>query len=475
MKKNYVKKCLMVSMALSMTVATVTFADTPTADGYANEQETGAYTTGTPELATQDETVPEEPENPEKPENTVKHYGWYTDEETGNTYYYDTKGNIQTGWKQSGNTWYYLDGSNTAYPGRRIENEWKKIKNIWYYFWADGIMATGWQSIDGSWYYLKDNGAMTTGWIKLKNVWYYLNSNGTMATGWNKIGNKWYYLKDSGVMTNGWQKVGNTWYYMNGSGAMLTGWQKISNKWYYLKSNGAMATGWQKISGKWYYMNGSGAMLTGWNQIGGKWYYMYSSGAMASNTWIGSYYVNGSGVWTKTRRSYPAGNYNVGSVYGPSLTQRELDQVADAVQKFIKSYNFSAMNDYQKIRTAMLYLESHCTYAADWSKNRANTAWGALVYHEAQCSGYARGLKALCDGIGIGCYYVHANSKASNPSHQWNEVRVNGQWYITDPQLGISTLEMIGLPFLMSESTYSSMFGMAWDHTGLPNCPKDYK
>lgn len=409
MKKNYVKKCLMVSLALSMTVATVTFADTLTGDGYANEQETEVYTAGTPDLTTQNETTSEESENP------VKHYGWYTDEETGNTYYFDSEGKIQTGWKQSGNTWYYLDGENTEYQGRRIEKEWKKIKNVWYYFKADGVMATGWQ----------------------------------------KIGNKWYYLKESGAMTTGWQKVGNMWYYMNGSGAMLTGWQKIS--------------------GKWYYLNGSGAMLTGWNQIGDKWYYMYSSGAMAFNTWIGSYYVNGSGVWTKTRRSYPAGNYNVGSVYGPSLTQKELDQVADAVQKFIRSYNFSAMNDYQKVRTAMLHLESHCTYAADWSKNRANTAWGALVYHEAQCSGYARGLKALCDGIGIGCYYVHANSKASNPSHQWNEVRVNGQWYITDPQLGISTLEMIGLPFLMSESTYSSMFGMAWNHTGLPNCPKDYK
>lgn len=409
MKKNYVKKCLMVSLALSMTVATVTFADTLTGDGYANEQETEVYTAGTPDLTTQNETTSEESENP------VKHYGWYTDEETGNTYYFDSEGKIQTGWKQSGNTWYYLDGENTEYQGRRIEKEWKKIKNVWYYFKADGVMATGWQ----------------------------------------KIGNKWYYLKESGAMTTGWQKVGNMWYYMNGSGAMLTGWQKIS--------------------GKWYYLNGSGAMLTGWNQIGDKWYYMYSSGAMAFNTWIGSYYVNGSGVWTKTRRSYPAGNYNVGSVYGPSLTQKELDQVADAVQKFIRSYNFSAMNDYQKVRTAMLHLESHCTYAADWSKNRANTAWGALVYHEAQCSGYARGLKALCDGIGIGCYYVHANSKASNPSHQWNEVRVNGQWYITDLQLGISTLEMIGLPFLMSESTYSSMFGMAWNHTGLPNCPKDYK
>ena len=104
-------------------------------------------------------------------------------------------------------------------------------------------------------------------------------------------------------MVTGWLKSKNIWYYLKESGAMTTGWQKISNKWYYLKSNGAMTTGWQKISGKWHYMNGSGAILTGWNQIGGKWYYMYSSGAMASNTWIGSYYVNGSGVWTKTRRS----------------------------------------------------------------------------------------------------------------------------------------------------------------------------
>lgn len=97
-------------------------------------------------------------------------------------------------------------------------------------------------------------------------------------------------------------------------------------------------------------------MLTGWNQIGDKWYYMYSSGAMAFNTWIGSYYVNGSGVWTKTRRSYPAGNYNVGSVYGPSLTQKELDQVADAVQKFIRSYNFSARVG--GINTAMGHIRS---------------------------------------------------------------------------------------------------------------------
>ena len=42
-------------------------------------------------------------------------------------------------------------------------------------------------------------------------------------------------------------------------------------------------------------------MQTGWVYTGGNYYYLYDNGAMAANTWIGKYYVNGSGVWTKTR------------------------------------------------------------------------------------------------------------------------------------------------------------------------------
>ena len=82
----------------------------------------------------------------------------------------------------------------------------------------------------------------------------------------------------------------------------MTGWAAIGGHWYYLNpSDGHMATGWAKVNGKWYYMNGSGAMQTGWLHHGNNWYYLDASGAMASNTWIGNYYVNGSGVWTKTR------------------------------------------------------------------------------------------------------------------------------------------------------------------------------
>jgi len=64
---------------------------------------------------------------------------------------------------------------------------------------------------------------------------------------------------------------------------------------------GAMQTGWVSSGGKWYYMSSSGTMQTGWIRVGGSYYYLYADGHMASNAWIGSYYVNASGVWTKTR------------------------------------------------------------------------------------------------------------------------------------------------------------------------------
>lgn len=171
-------------------------------------------------------------------------------------------------------------------------------------------------------------------------------------------------------------------------------------------------------------------------------------------------------------RAYPSGNYSPGSVYGPKLSQAELDQVADAVQAYMNSYDFTAMSEYDKVATAHDYLCSTCEFAADWRYNRANTAWGALVYHEAQCSGYARAMKALCDAMGVGCYYVHADENAFNPSHQWNEVCIDGNWYIIDVQAN----DKSGFKafYLLSDDTYAGMSGMSWDRSSVPSCPADY-
>ena len=77
-----------------------------------------------------------------------------------------------------------------------------------------------------------------------------------------------------------------------------TGWNKNNTGWWWENADGSYpANAWKQVGSTWYYFDGSGAMLTGWQQINGTWYYMYDSGAMASDTYIGSYYVDASGAW----------------------------------------------------------------------------------------------------------------------------------------------------------------------------------
>lgn len=174
-----------------------------------------------------------------------------------------------------------------------------------------------------------------------------------------------------------------------------------------------------------------------------------------------------------------SGDYKSGSVYGSSLNATQLAQVKSAVQKFCDSYITSDMNDVEKVIAAQLYMARTCIYASDWSKNGANTAWGALVYkdsdgyHEAQCSGFARGMKALCDGMGVDCRYVHANAQSVNPSHQWVEVKIGTKWYIVDPQCNAISGYLAF--FLCSGNTYTSQTGMTWDKGSYPAVSgKDY-
>lgn len=177
----------------------------------------------------------------------------------------------------------------------------------------------------------------------------------------------------------------------------------------------------------------------------------------------------------KAGETVPAASSNqgVGSVYGPKLTQAELDEVAGAVQSFLANYITEGMTDYQKVRAANDFLCNTVSYADSWAYNGANTAWGALIYHEAQCSGFARAMKALCDGMGVGCYYVHS----STTSHQWNEVCVDGNWYIIDVTANATAGN--GSAFLISEANFVNFWngqGYAedWNRSSVPACPNNY-
>lgn len=170
------------------------------------------------------------------------------------------------------------------------------------------------------------------------------------------------------------------------------------------------------------------------------------------------------------------GNYKAGSVYGPSLSGSQLKQVKDYVANFVNVYTEPGMDDFYKVLAAHDYLCNRCSYETrGWSVNYANTALGALKYKKAQCSGYSRAFKALCDGMGISCRYVHANSNAYNPSHQWNLVRVDKKWYLIDVQLNDSSGGYFC--FLIGKNTSEQYFGNIYKYStkGMPTLSKkDY-
>lgn len=153
---------------------------------------------------------------------------------------------------------------------------------------------TGWVKIGNDYYFYNAKGRLLCGSIKYKGYYYYSTSNGKRFTGWMKrSGNKYYYNRKNGAMfRNRWATGTKYKYYFNGSGvAIANKWLNYNGKRYYFRSNSTMATGWLKIGGYYYYFN-------------------KSSGVMAKNTWVGQYYVDGSGRRSGKKPDTPIINGN---------------------------------------------------------------------------------------------------------------------------------------------------------------------
>ena len=156
---------------------------------------------------------------------------------------------------------------------------------------------------------------------------------------------------------------------------------------------------------------------------------------------------------------------NGGNSYGGKLSKNELKQLKQSIAGFNTVYIKKNMNTYQKLRAAMEYMFENVSYSSQ-TKNY-NNAWGALVNDHATCYGYSYGYNALCDSMGIPCKIVKPNSKAQNPNHMWNMVKLGKKWYIVDSQAGL---------FLMGGNRYKKECGMRWNENQYPKCSaKDHK
>ena len=154
-----------------------------------------------------------------------------------------------TGW------WYYYeDGTYPASTSIQIRGET-------FRFDARGYMVTGWVLDGGRWFYHEASGAQVLGWANVNGTWYYLEPpTGAMVTGWAYVDDAWYYLSASGAMVTGWAYVDGAWYYLTPSGAMAIGWLNDGGSWYYLDVSGAMVTGTRQVDGVTYTFGPDGRM-----------------------------------------------------------------------------------------------------------------------------------------------------------------------------------------------------------------------
>ncbi len=92
----------------------------------------------------------------------------------------------------------------------------------------------------------------------------------------------------------------------SGGSSSSGSWLNDGKGWWYCNADRSYTTNnWQQIDGYWYYFNEYGYVKTGWFQSpsSGLWYYLSEDpatlGRMVTNQYVGSYYVNGDGVWVQ--------------------------------------------------------------------------------------------------------------------------------------------------------------------------------
>lgn len=174
------------------------------------------------------------------------------------------------------------------------------------------------------------------------------------------------------------------------------------------------------------------------------------AGLIAASISMTAYAATAQDIIAKNQGSYTAGTQ---SIYGPKLTQEQLNAVANVVSDFATNYVNSSMSNDDKIRAGYNYIKNNITYI-DWRESTyANTAYGALVEKKAACSGMTRAFVALMDAVDIKAYWIHA----ADNSHQWNIVEFNDGFYHIDIDANIAS----GFEAIYKSSTHPYAYDTA--------------
>lgn len=345
-RKQILRKCLSLALAMSMTVPVQASALSSSGVEQPVQGETSVsreVTDSSSASGTIYMRSGEDPQNPLGPNEaltgepfeklqeqqnaaqTNEEQGWILRD--GDWYYYNEDGSVRTGWIYYNDEWYFLSDED----GSMVRGDAANDGENWYFLDEDGHIAiSGWGSTaDNRWYYADDNGILKNGWQEISGDWYYLDTEDCHMH-MNEVigvGEKLYYVNGSGQLhRRGWTTSNGRWLYAGENAALATGWFETDgelhyadpatglqtagwlcdpqdiNKWYYFGADGKMVKGWVNDNGNISYTDPeTGIMKFGWQIIDGLYYYFNTSGIMVIG-WLNvdgsTYYMNESGALT---------------------------------------------------------------------------------------------------------------------------------------------------------------------------------
>lgn len=175
--------------------------------------------------------------------------------------------------------------------------------------------------------------------------------------------------------------------------------------------------------------------------------------------------------WLGKSYSYSYINRNKVTQYIPTYTMSG-ETLANAKKAFnnaadeILSYVDGAMTDYEK----ELVIHDRLVSQVDYDLNAPNPydAYGALVNGRAVCEGYAEAFQYLLHRAGIQSFLVIGSSRGVG--HEWNAVRIDGQYYHVDPTWNDQGDEIYHAYFNMSEKMIKEDHAIYITEYQMPEC-----
>ena len=152
----------------------------------------------------------------------------------------------------------------------------------------------------------------------------------------------------------------------------------------------------------------------------------------------------------------------------------ELDVIYAEIDKQLAKFITDDMTDYEKEWAVYRWLIREVDY--DWRQNDpAQTAprasfepFGALVWGQAVCLGYATTFQLFMDLLGIECITVVGAAFDSEGDHAWNMVKLDGEWYCVDATWDLGRSTAASCRYFNVTSDHMAKTDHQWDYANTP-------